>query len=141
MDGALIPAKDYSVAKRPLNQLTSDVRANIAAAVLDRYINGEQIAKIAPEYGVSDVTIYALLLREHKENWRDIQTARALARLEKYQDAMEEAEDPLSLARGRELVKAAQWELERLLNRLYGNKVELSGDPDQPVTVQVVEYK
>jgi hypothetical protein len=118
-----------TVAKRPLHQVEPAERARIATEVLDRYINGEQVAKIAPEYHVSDVTIYALLLREHQDAWKDIQTARALARLEKSQDDLGVAADPLSLARAREQVRSAQWELERLLSRLYA--------PKQQVTLEV----
>lgn len=75
---------------------------------------------MAPEYGVSDVTIYALLLREREDDWKEVQRARALARLERAQGEMETAPDVLSLARARERVRSAQWELERLMRRLYG---------------------
>jgi hypothetical protein len=75
---------------------------------------------MAPEYGVSDVTIYALLLRDHEDDWKEVQRARAMARLEKSQKELETAPDALSLARARERVRSAQWELERLLRRLYG---------------------
>ena len=127
--------RQYSVAKRPLHQVPAEERAKIAATVLDRYINGEQVANIAPEYGVSDVTIYALLLREHQDAWKDIQTARALARLEKAQDDLETANDALSLARARERVRSAQWELERLMRRIYGQNQEVSGQA--PISISI----
>lgn len=117
--------RQVTVANRPLHKIPADERAKIAETVLDRYIQGEQVAHIAPEYNVSDVTIYALLLREHESAWKDIQTARALARLETAQDKLESAADALSLARARELLRSAQWELERLLNRLYAQKQEV----------------
>ena len=120
------PRDPYSVALRPLHNLTPEERQKIANSVLDRYINGEQVAAMAPEYGVSDVTIYALLIREHQDAWKDIQTARALARLEKRQSDLESSEDALSLARAREGVRSAQWELERLLHRLYATKQEVT---------------
>jgi len=135
--------KDYSVAKRPLGNIPAERRAEIADQVLSRYMLGEQVANIAPEYGTSDVTIYALLLREHEQAWVDIQQARALARFERCQDELSEskkevevAQDALSLARAREKariaesqLKSAQWELERLLKRLYGQ--------DQNITVNI----
>jgi hypothetical protein len=114
-----IPDK-LSVAKRPLSNLSEARRAEIAAQVLDRYIAGEQVAAMAVEYETSDVTLYALLLREHESDWKDIQEARALARLERSQNALRSAPDALSLARSREEVRSAQWELERLCRRLYG---------------------
>jgi hypothetical protein len=39
---------------------------------------------------------------------------------------LEEAPDALSLARAREKVRSAQWELERLLRRLYGQDREIN---------------
>lgn len=135
------PERVLSVAKRPLNTLPLDERTRIAESVLDRYINGEQVAAIAPEYGVSDVTIYALLLREHQGAWRDIQTARALARLEFNQDELKTAPDALSLARAREGVRSAQWELERLLNRLYGQQQQqIAIKTDGPVSISIVSF-
>jgi hypothetical protein len=102
---------------------------------LHRYINGEQVAAIAPEYGVSDVTIYALLLREHQDTWKEVQRARALARLEREQHKAETAPDALSLARAREGIRSAQWELERLLRRLYGQDAQVMAT--QPVQINI----
>jgi hypothetical protein len=112
----------YSVAKRPMQTLPAEQRKAIGDAILSRYIEGEQVANMAQDYGVSDVTLYALLLRERQDEWKDIQTARALARLERAQDDLGTAQDALSLARAREQVRSAQWELERLLRRLYGQE-------------------
>jgi len=132
------PGRDFSVAKRPLNGIPQAERTQIAHTVLDRYINGEQVAAIAPEFGVSDVTIYALLLREHQEAWKDIQTARALARLETSQDELRTAPDALSLARAREQVRSAQWELERLLSRLYAQKQEITTNFQPVMNIQIL---
>ena len=114
--------RKLTVAKRPMSHLSPERRAEIAAQVLDRYIAGEQVAEMAEEYETSDVTLYALLLREHEADWKDIQEARALARLERSQHALRNAPDALSLARSREEVRSAQWELERLCRRLYGEE-------------------
>jgi len=130
------PQRTLSVALRPLHNLSPEDRQRIANSVLERYINGEQVAAIAPEHNLSDVTIYALLLREHEGTWSDIQKARALARLERSQEQLKTADDALSLARARELVRSAQWELERLLSRLYGQKQEVKVDIDMTVTVE-----
>lgn len=118
--------RNYSVAKRPLSGISQEERNKIAAQVLDRYIGGEQVAAMAEEYGTSDVTIYAIILREHEDAWVDIQRARALARLERAQGDLEVAPDALSLARAREQVRSAQWELERLLRRLYGQETNVN---------------
>jgi hypothetical protein len=77
---------------------------------------------MAPDYGVSDVTIYALLLREHEGVWKDVQAARALARMERTLVELEKADDVLKLGRARETLKGAMWELERVLRRIYGDE-------------------
>lgn len=115
-----------NLAKNPLKDLPAGRRDEIATNVIARYLHGEQVAAMASEFDTSDVTLYALLLRDHEEEWKDAQTARALARLERENQRLEEAPDPLSLARARELVRSAQWELERLLNRIFGQKHEVT---------------
>lgn len=87
---------------------------------------------MAVQFSLSDVTCYALLLREHEAEWKEAQKARAMARLERAQHELKTAPDALSLARAREEVRAAQWELERLLRRLYGQDA-----PQQAQAVQI----
>ena len=129
------PQRKLSVALKPLRFIPEEQRAQIAEETLDRYINGEQVAAIAPDYGISDVTLYALLLRQHESAWKDVQIARALARLETAQQGLEDAPDALSLARSRERVRSAQWELERLFSRLFGQKQEVTVIPTIPLDV------
>lgn len=119
--GLVKATKDLTVAKKPLGNIPAERRAEIANEVLAGYLEGKQVVDMAQKYQTSDVTIYALLLREYEDDWKDIQKARALARLERCQDILERAPDALSLARARESVRSAQWELERLLRRLYGD--------------------
>ena len=128
-----------------MKAIPQERRDAIAAQVMDRYMLGEQVADMAMEYETSDVTIYALLLREHEVEWKEAQCARALAKKERLEKdvmearaAMRGAPDALSLARERDrakaseiLLRSAQWELERLLKRLYGQ--------DQTITVNIVD--
>jgi len=132
--------KEYSVAKRPLKAIPQERREEIARIVMNRYLMGEQVADMAIEFETSDVTIYALLLRDHEEQWKEVQQARALAKLERLKEevrlakeAMRVAPDALSLARERDrakaceiLMRSAQWELERLLRRLYGQETNVN---------------
>jgi hypothetical protein len=48
------------------------------------------------------------------------------------------ASDPLSLARARESLRSAQWELERLFSRLYGQKQEVTHNLPQGPLVTIV---
>jgi hypothetical protein len=119
-------------------------RAQIAAELLSGYAEGKEIAELAPNYSISDVTAYALLIRDHEEEWKQAQISRALAKkatadndLQVIRTKLNDSEialDSLSLARIREQVRLAEvqakrceWELERVYRRIYGQDVT----PDQ----------
>ena len=131
-----------------MKDLPAERRAQVALEVLQAYARGEEVADLAPNYGVSDVTLYALLIRDHEEAWKNAQVSRALAKRDQatgdlaklrlqLQSAMQENEDGtktphdmLSLARIKEQVKLAEiqakraeWELERVYRRVYGQDV------------------
>jgi hypothetical protein len=134
-------SRQLSVAKRPLANLPAERRGEIAQAILSRYMMGEQVAEMAPDYETSDVTLYALLLRDHEDEWKEAQRARALARSEgtnselaRLRKEAQTAPDALSLARIREQIriaeanqKSAQWELERVYRRIYGQDQAAGG--------------
>ena len=89
--------------------------------VIARYMEGAQVSELALELGVSSTTIYrALLARE--EEWKQAQALRALASYEQAKEELESAPDPRRLWRARERIKLYQWELERLLRRVYGEE-------------------
>ncbi len=121
----------------PFAHLPEVERAQVADEILERYRNGEQIADLCVEYQSGPVTIYALLWKLREADWIDAQTARALARhaqalteLDAVKAALIGAAGEnalLEISRQRELlkvaearVKSAQWELEKLLRRVYG---------------------
>ena len=133
-----------SLAKRPFMNVSVERRAQIALELLTGYAEGKEIADLAPEYGVSDVTAYALLIRDHEDEWKKAQEGRAVARRDRATNDLqtlrtelwkaEQAHDALSLARIREQVrlaeiqaKRAEWELERVFKRIYGQ----DATPDQ----------
>jgi hypothetical protein len=141
--------QDYSVAKRPLKSLPAEQRQQIALEVLQAYSQGEEVADLAPNYGVSDVTLYALLIRDHEAAWVDAQRSRAVSKRDRTSRDLEELRaqlrsatqetedgrktphDMLSLARIKEQVKLAEiqakraeWELERVFKRIYGQDVQ-----------------
>jgi hypothetical protein len=83
----LIPHTGYAM--KPLQDWPAEQRNQIANEIPARYMAGEQIADMAPGYGVSGVSLYALLLREYEATWKDVQAARALARMERALAALE----------------------------------------------------
>lgn len=100
--------------------------------ILLRYLSNESTETIAACYNVTRQALGQYLLRHAEEDWKEAQVARAIARKEKAEDDLELADDPLKLAKARELLKAAQWDLERVCRRIYGQEqninINLTGD-------------
>jgi hypothetical protein len=95
--------------------------------VLIRYLHGEEIADIADSLGVHPKALnYHLLKEEFREAWRKAQVAVSQAELQEAKAVIRSAPDALSLSRAREALRSAQWDLERLESRLYGQKQELT---------------
>lgn len=114
-------------------------------AILQRYLSDESTKDIAASYGVTRQALGQYLLKTAESEWKDAQVARALARKESAEDDLEKAraelqvmqvdnENPqrtsaatsLSLARTRACeaaLRAAQWDLERVCKRIYGQDV------------------
>lgn len=116
--------------------------------VLQRYAAGEMISDIATDLGVHHTSLYRDLIRDCPDEWVAHQAARSLAA---YEQAVHELDtlnlneiDPkmasaaCTLAHVR--VKSRQWELERLLKRLYGPAMALTGADGGPLTVQIVRF-
>jgi hypothetical protein len=108
--GALAPLKNASVGD-----------------VLTRVLAEESTKDIAASYGVTRSALNQWLLANAEEDWKTVQVIRAHKRKEEAQDEIDTATDALSLARAREKLKAAQWDLERVCRRIYGQDVT----PDQ----------
>ena len=89
-------------------------------AILARYIGGEKIREIAKEYGVSRVAMYSFLMRNVHAEWIEAQRGRAIANKEMYEEDLEESTNPIEIAKARELLRAAQWDLERVDRKTYG---------------------
>jgi hypothetical protein len=144
--------QDVKVAKR---QLAPDSLHKLTGQdpmdILKRYLSDESTQTIAGSYGVTRQALVQWLLRNAEEPWKEAQVARAIARKEKAEDEMELAQDPLTLARARELLKAAQWDLERTCRRIYGEdrlpesviaptltiQVQMTQNQQEPARVQV----
>ena len=110
--------------------------------VLQRYLSDESTKSIAAGYGVTRQALGQFLLKHAESDWKDAQVARALARKEAAEDQLDaigsriqesDAEErlklTLSLAHAREQLRSAQWDLERVCRRIYGQ--------DAPANIQV----
>lgn len=109
-------------AKHPIATLTEEKRTELLQSVLDRALNGERQIDIAASLGIHQTRLSQLLLRYAEDDWKSVQVARSLAALDKCDQDIELAPDMLSLARARERQKSAQWQLERLHRRLFGQQ-------------------
>jgi hypothetical protein len=119
--------------ERPRNEggmfQPSQQTADKAQHILARYEAGEMVASIANDLGISHQAAYSALLRYCGDEWRDSQAARALAEYERAKASLEQCKssrDPIALACAREQVRTGQWELERLLTRLYGQRTHVT---------------
>ena len=100
----------------------------LPAQVLDRYLSDERIADIAASYGVKRSRLNQWLLEHAEEHWRKAQIARAITLKEEAQEELASAADPLTLGRARERLRSAQWDLERVFNRVYGQHIHQTID-------------
>jgi hypothetical protein len=115
--------------------------------ILARYLSDESTKDIAKCYGVTRQALGQFLLKHAETEWKEAQVARAIARKEQAEDDMEgiasriEGADKderdrltLTLSLARERLRAAQWDLERVCRRIYGQDVT----PDQLGRVSIV---
>lgn len=90
--------------------------------VLRRYLSDESTLDIAKSYGVTRSGLNKWLRQVAEDEWLEAQCARAIARKEKAEDALEEATNATEIARAEKVLKGAQWELEKVNRRIYGQE-------------------
>lgn len=117
VDGEVRPVK---ARKSLVNTRLSALREADPLKILERYLSDESTETIAKSYGVTRQSLGQFLLRNAEEDWKEAQVARAIARKEQAEDEINSAADALELAKAREKLKSAQWDLERVCRRIYG---------------------
>jgi predicted transcriptional regulator len=95
--------------------------------ILARYLKEETSTQIAASLGVTKAALSYFMLKHAEAEWKDAQVVKALTRKEEAESLIETADNPLDLTRAREKLKSAQWDLERVCRRIYGQDVT----PDQ----------
>lgn len=114
-------------ADKPLAALNGD-----ATEILDRLRENETVQVIAVSLGITDQALYAFLLRNCPEQWAEISAGRALSRVQAAHEDLDQARDKLDVAKAREKARQAEWMLERVARRMYGDSKAEGG-----VTVNV----
>lgn len=105
-------------------------------SVIERYLNDEKAADIAESLGVKKSMLNYWLLATSEEDWKLAQIARAVTLRDEAEQELTDLRLPadkdeapvaqVELARARERLRSAQWQLERLLRRLYGQEQQVS---------------
>ena len=93
--------------------------------IIARYLADENTKDIAKSLGVHRSALNQHLLKFAKEDWVCAQAARAITRKEQAEEDLASSVDSLSLARAREVLRSAQWDLERVARRIFGTNVEM----------------
>lgn len=105
--------------------------------LIKQLYSGLSTEQIAQNHGITRYAVNDWLLNNSEDEWKRFQVAKALTKLEEAEDKLHDdavCTDMLSLARAEKQVKSAQWQLERLFQRIYGTKP----DAAQGLTIQVI---
>jgi hypothetical protein len=103
--------------------------------LLQRYLNGETIRSLAAEAKVNRQTLYNWMLGECGPEYDQLITQALINRISDADAQMENSEDMLGFARGREMAKFARQDFERKRPKLYGPKQEVQVDHTVNITV------
>ncbi len=132
--------RDRGVPAGTVNSLAEihadDVLANLCGdcrPLLDALARGESVPELAARIGSWGTKIYAYLVEYAPAEWAKFSAGRALERLNKADDALEDATEQVEVSRLSQISRNAQWQLERMAPRLYAAKGESGG-----VTINVV---
>lgn len=106
--------------------LPAEQRLQAVANASVRIAHGEFLDDIAADIGVSKQTLSLWLLDDLPEQYKLAQRRGLIRRIADADQRLEEAEDPLDLAKAREMAKFARWDAERRLPALFGMKQEIS---------------
>lgn len=108
-------------------------------AVCDDIIGGNSLTSIAKSLSVSVGTLLSWVEADVERSAR-VREARAYtARLwdERAEEGIRLAEDELSLKKAKEIAHHYRWRASKIAPREYGDKLELSGNKEAPLTVNI----
>lgn len=106
----------------PIASLPEEDRKQLLRYVIQRAMQDQRIKDVAAEIGVHRTALNAALLKYCQEDWQEAQVARAMMNVEDAEQELETAADMPAIARARERLRSAQWQLEKLNRRLFGEE-------------------
>jgi len=156
--GELVAKTPY----KPLGRMTESARAELIEGALEKLGQDETLVNVAKHYGISYGLLVTALLEYAEEDWKRLQIARAhnavnkaatkraniSAQLDEWQEMEKNGEKTpetqLTYARIREQLRlaehderSAQWHLERLQRRIYGQEAQADNAGRVSITLNI----
>jgi transposase-like protein len=103
--------------------------------IIAEILEGKRTEDIARGLGVSREKLVYHLTTRAPEDWKAAQFLRSLKRKEEAEDEIDAADDMLKLNRANAKLKSAQWDLERVCRRIYGDVKE--PETMRPVVINI----
>lgn len=114
-----------------------DVLANLCGEcgpILEELYGGVSVADLAGRWGVTEMAVYAHLLKYAPEEFRELSANRALGRRRELEEKLAAADDNVKVSKFKALLSSAEWELERVAPKVFGTK---QGGEGLSITVNV----
>jgi transposase-like protein len=89
--------------------------------ILAQVLEGKRTKDIADELGVGHDKLVYHLTTKAAEEWKAAQLLREIRRKEEAEEDIDAAKDALALKKAEAKLKSAQWTLERVCRRIYGD--------------------
>lgn len=117
--------------------MTANVPAPLfdAKQILDSYLEGKSTDEVAVELGTSREKLVYWLTKNAEEDWKMAQFLKAINLKDKANAQLSSAEDLFQLRQAEAMLKSAQWDLERVCRRIYGDD---SPKDDQRERVSII---
>lgn len=105
--------------------------------ILEQIIAGKRTEDVAKALNVTKDQLVYRLVKNAPEEWQGAQLIRDLRRKEEAEDAIDSADDMLKLRKAEAKLKSAQWSLERVCRRVYGDIKEETGSDKVSITLNI----
>lgn len=103
--------------------------------ILLEVIDGKKTEEIAVSLGVSRDRLTFYLRTHATQDWIEAQIVRELRRKDEAEDEIDNAQDMLQLNKATQKLKSAQWSLERVYRRVYGEVKETP--TERPIQINI----
>jgi hypothetical protein len=105
--------------------------------ILEQVLAGKRTHDIAQELGVTREKLVYQLATKATEEWKAAQLVRDIRRKEEAEDEIDNAQDMLQLNKAQAKLKSAQWSLERVCSRIYGQIKEVEHPEKISITLNI----